>query len=190
MLRFKEIVPPFGLWLVMLLIAVAAAKAEPLAQPYKGEQNRQIKALSDADIKDLLAGRGWGLAKPAELNGYPGPAHVLEAAEELDLDADVKGKIEAIFTKMNAEAHVLGAEYVQAEAAIEAAFATQKASVESVQDLLTKAEAIRSKLRLVHLQAHLETTPLLTRHQKMIYAQLRGYSEGNHHHGGHHGSMK
>ena len=36
-------------------------------------------------MADLRAGRGMGLALAAELNGYPGPAHVLELADKLDL---------------------------------------------------------------------------------------------------------
>ena len=47
-------------------------------------QTRSIKALSDQQIADLGAGRGMGLALAAELNGYPGPSHVLELADKLD----------------------------------------------------------------------------------------------------------
>jgi len=42
---------------------------------YAGEENRAIKSLSESDIEELLSGSGWGLAKAAELNGVPGPAH-------------------------------------------------------------------------------------------------------------------
>jgi hypothetical protein len=38
-------------------------------------------------MSTLLSGQGSGFAKPAELNGYPGPAHVLELAGPLGLDA-------------------------------------------------------------------------------------------------------
>ena len=50
-------------------------------------QTRLIKALSEQQIADLKAGRGMGLALPAELNGYPGPIHVLELSDELGLSA-------------------------------------------------------------------------------------------------------
>ena len=43
---------------------------------YVGEERRQIKSLSDDDISELRQGGGWGLAKAAELNGVPGPAHL------------------------------------------------------------------------------------------------------------------
>ena len=51
-------------------------------------QTRPIKALSDDQVADLKNGRGMGLALAAELNGYPGPAHVLELADKLALSAD------------------------------------------------------------------------------------------------------
>jgi hypothetical protein len=56
--------------------------------PYAGMQMRLIKALSEQQIADLKAGRGMGLALPAELNGYPGPIHVLELSDELGLSAE------------------------------------------------------------------------------------------------------
>jgi len=52
-------------------------------QPYAGLQSRPLKALLDAQIADLRAGRGMTLALAAELNGYPGPLHVIELADAL-----------------------------------------------------------------------------------------------------------
>ena len=46
--------------------------------PYAGLEARAIKSLSAADVQELRRGGGWGLALPAELNGVPGPAHLLE----------------------------------------------------------------------------------------------------------------
>jgi hypothetical protein len=64
----------------------AASAAEP--SPYAGWQERHVKALSRQQLEDYLEGRGMGMALPAEVNGYPGPRHVLELADELDLTAD------------------------------------------------------------------------------------------------------
>ena len=52
------------------------------SRPYAGMQARAIKALSAEQIADLKAGRGLSLALAAELNGYPGPRHVLELVEQ------------------------------------------------------------------------------------------------------------
>src|SRR5207244_4142384 len=55
--------------------------ASTSVSPYAGQQRRSVKALSEQQLSDLQAGRGMGLALPAELNGYPGPSHVLELAD-------------------------------------------------------------------------------------------------------------
>jgi hypothetical protein len=62
-------------------------------QPYAGLQNRSIKTLSDQQIEDLTAGRGMGLALAAELNGYPGPIHAIELAEQLHLSPEQLRKL-------------------------------------------------------------------------------------------------
>jgi hypothetical protein len=54
--------------------------------PHAGQEVRDIKSLSDGDIQSLQNGTGeafGGMAKMAELNGYPGPRHVLDVASEL-----------------------------------------------------------------------------------------------------------
>ena len=51
--------------------------------PYAGFETREIKGLSEQDIRNSERGGGWGLALPAELNGRPGPVHLLELQEEL-----------------------------------------------------------------------------------------------------------
>src|SRR5581483_6020910 len=56
--------------------------------PYAGQQSREIKSLSDREIDGLKNARGLGLAKAAELNGYPGPMHVLELADALNITGD------------------------------------------------------------------------------------------------------
>jgi hypothetical protein len=53
--------------------------------PYAGQQARTIKALSDDEVTALSKGEGMGMAKAAELNGYPGPVHVLALAAQLGL---------------------------------------------------------------------------------------------------------
>jgi hypothetical protein len=65
--------------------AEAPAASPHAGQPHAGQQQRAIKALSAGDVAGLLAGSGAGFAKAAELNGYPGPLHVLELANELRL---------------------------------------------------------------------------------------------------------
>ena len=69
--------------------------------------------LSADQVKELLAGEGMGLAKPAELNHYPGPKHVLELVTELALTADQLRRVEVIRGDMLAAARRLGAAIVE-----------------------------------------------------------------------------
>ena len=91
---------------VALLLIVPSMATSALAQnhtPYAGLESRAIKALSPQQIADLREGRGMGLALPAELNGYPGPMHVLEQADALGLSEAQRGGTQAIFEAMRAE---------------------------------------------------------------------------------------
>ena len=56
--------------------------------PYVDHADREIKSLSDEEVTQLLGGEGMGLALPAELNGYPGPKHVIELADDLELSTE------------------------------------------------------------------------------------------------------
>jgi hypothetical protein len=82
-------------------------------------QTRSIKALSEQQIADLKAGRGMGLALAAELNGYPGPVHVLELSDKLGLSAEQKSRIEALFESMKAEAVPLGEKLLAQETTLD-----------------------------------------------------------------------
>ncbi len=75
------------IWISAALLLTSAAVANAQT-PYAGMQTRPIKALSEQQMADLSAGRGMGLALAAELNGYPGPVHVLELADKLNLSPD------------------------------------------------------------------------------------------------------
>ncbi len=166
------------LWAALAMSVAAGGAAAQTATPYAGQQDRAIASLSQADIDALLAGQGWGLAKPAELNGYPGPAHVLELADELGLSADQRRQIEAVFAEMQAEARRLGAEYVSTEEHLSMMFRMGHASSGSVRTLLDKSAQTLAALRHVHLDAHVQVTPLLSDAQKATYSELRGYGSG------------
>lgn len=167
-------------------LGAVPSAAETPSQPYAGEEARRIASLSEGDIAALLAGEGWGFAKAAELNGYPGPAHVLEHAEALRLDERQRERIDAIHAAMKARARDLGARYVAAEARLDDAFTGRAIDAATLAALTDEAAALRGELRHTHLAAHLETLPLLSRHQAMTYQRLRGYaSSGGGGGGGH-----
>src|SRR6187549_1634291 len=102
------------IWPVIASIAfVTSVHAQT---PYAGMQTRPIKALSEQQVADLGAGRGMGLALAAELNGFPGPSHVLELADALELSADQRTRVKALFDAMKAEAVPPGTRLIEQEA--------------------------------------------------------------------------
>lgn len=147
------------------------------AAPYAGLQSRDIKSLSEQDIADLRAGRGWGLALPAELNGRPGPFHVLELHKELGLSAEQVSAVTQIFERMRDAAVVAGERFIAAEAALDDAFSNGSLDDDVLARLLSESEAARKELRLIHLSAHLSTPDLLTENQIKKYNVLRGYAD-------------
>ena len=172
-----------------LAVAATCALAVPgltdSIMPYAGQESQMIKALSDDDISPLLKGEGMGFAKAAELNGYPGPKHVLDLADRLKLTPDQRQQIRAIFDKMSAAAKPLGAELVARERQLDRLF--QKSEI--THDRLARETAaiadLQGHLRSVHLAAHLETKAVLSAEQNALYEQLRGYDDmlTMHHHG-------
>ncbi|KNG95564.1 hypothetical protein [Pseudaestuariivita atlantica] len=146
-------------------------------QPYAGFESREIKSLSAADLEELRAGGGWGLALPAELGGLPGPAHLLELQEQLGLTGDQVARITDIRETMLAEAIAAGARFIEAERALSDAFADPGLGPERLRALIAEAGEARAALRYVHLSRHLMTPPLLTDGQIGRYAVLRGYAE-------------
>ncbi|WP_214648147.1 periplasmic heavy metal sensor [Ruegeria lacuscaerulensis] len=144
--------------------------------PYAGLQSRTIKSLSETDLEELRRGGGWGFALPAELNGKPGPAHLLELQDELGLSKDQVERIEAIYSEMRKQAIVAGERFIEAEAALSEAFAGDQLDLAELNKLVKAAETARAELRLIHLSRHLQTTPLLSADQIQQYNILRGYA--------------
>ena len=97
----------------LVAAGISGVRAETL--PYAGMQNRSLKALSEQQIEDLRAGRGMGLAMAAELNSYPGPAHVLELASALNLSEDQRDRTRALYGEMRDTAVPLGNEVLAKE---------------------------------------------------------------------------
>ena len=156
--------------------------------PYGGQQARSIKALSDEDIAALRKGEGMGMAKAAELNGYPGPLHVLQLAAQLGLTDAQRHDVQAIFDRVSAAAKRLGGELIAQEQALDQLFAKGDITPDRLAAATAAIAEVQGRLRLVHLAAHLETRALLDTNQIARYQQLRGYGEPSapvqhHHHG-------
>ncbi len=170
--------------------AAFAQVAHP-RQPYAELRTRAVKALSEQQMADLRAGRGMGLALPAELNGYPGPMHVLEHAGSLGLTPAQRERTRALFDAMKAEAVPLGERLIQQEAELDRLFATKTVQPANLEAATSAVGATQGALRAAHLRYHLAMVEVLAPEQVRRYGELRGYgagqARGGHGGGGHGG---
>jgi len=164
-----------------LVVSVMFVTSVNAQMPYAGMQTRSIKALSDQQIADLKAGRGMGLALAGELNGYPGPLHVLELADKLDLSADQRSHVQRLFDSMKAEAVPLGSRLIEQENDLDKQFANRTVTAESLKASIATVAATQGILRETHLKYH-STGAILSPSQMFKYAELRGYGSGHKHH--------
>jgi hypothetical protein len=143
----------------------SSATSSSQISPYSGQEIRDIKSLSDNDVQSLQNGTGeafGGIAKLAELNGYPGPRHVLDIAQELQLTDGQRMEIELIYQNMSNNAKSIGSAIIAIEQDMDEAFAN-----------------LYGQLRFVHLSAHLDTAQIMTTEQIQMYNEMRGYDGGS-----------
>jgi hypothetical protein len=161
-----------------LLFATGNAFAET---PYQGMQSRTVKALSEQQVADL---RGMGMALAAELNGYPGPSHVLELADKLELKPDQISAVRSLFESMKQESIRLGTKLIEQERELDWQFASRTVTPEGLRATTAAVARTQGELRETHLKYHLSTAALLDPEQMRRYASLRGYAgpSGHHHH--------
>jgi Spy/CpxP family protein refolding chaperone len=171
----------------LILPAGLLAETEHGHAPYAGWDGRAIKALSPEQVDDLQNGRGMGLALAAELNGYPGPRHVLELAEPLELTAEQQAEAQRLFDAMQAEAIVLGSQVIAGEAALDRLFATGAAADAAILAAAVEVGRAQGALRGHHLRYHVAMREALSPHQVARYRQLRGYAAGAAHAPSRHG---
>ena len=157
--------------------AIAAGNHAPAPSKYAGQETRAIKSLSAADMEELQRGGGWGLAKAAELNGVPGPAHLVELKHEIHLSHEQVTQITSIFNAMNGKAKQLGQQLIDLETMLEKHFQERTITDEILRDLLKQLADTRYELRYTHLATHLQTPAILSEAQISHYNQLRGYDK-------------
>lgn len=166
---------------VVLLSVFAFTNPASATQPgsYAGQEQREIKALSPEEVQSYLAGKGAGLAKAAELNHYPGPAHVLELADKLQLSEEQKASTKAIFDAMQKEAVVQGKTLIEKEQELDRQFAAGSVTTDSLRSILKQIGELQAEVRRSHLQAHIEQRAILTKVQIAKYDKFRGYASQN-----------
>jgi hypothetical protein len=116
-----------------------------------------------------------GLALAGELNGYPGPLHVIELADPLQLNTVQRQRVQELFEAMKVEAVSDGERLIVQENELDRAFAERRIDPGGLVRLTTQIGETQGQLRAVHLKYHLTTAALLTDIQRHHYAALRGY---------------
>jgi Spy/CpxP family protein refolding chaperone len=167
-----------------LLLVLPASSSLPQGKksPYAGQESRPIKSLSPEEIQSYENGEGMGFAKAAELNGYPGPRHVLDMAKELRLTEAQKDETQKAFDTMHEKAVLEGKHMVEAERRLDEEFSSRTINAGRLDSLTAAIGALQGKLRSIHLAAHLAESAILTSEQARTYEALRGYGGAEHHH--------
>jgi len=158
------------------LCIIALALAVPMRS-----QEAAHHACLEQERAALERGEGFGMALVADRNGYPGPRHILDLKDELQLSSAQTEKVQALFERMRASALAAVARLFEKEAELERLFAAGGVSNEAARRKVEEVAAARAELRWVHLSAHLEAFALLSPEQRARYQHLRhGGSEHAH----------
>lgn len=158
-----------------MLALISLTSASLAASTYAGQESREIKSLSPEDVGALLSGKGMGFAKAAELNGFGGPAHVLDLAAQLELNTEQRERTEALFASMSQKASLLGRALVEKKRELDGLFVNRTVTPESLTRKLQEIGALTAQVRDAHLEAHLAQIQILTPEQNARYGVLRGY---------------
>ncbi len=144
------------------------------AGPQGGRQdNKHQGGMQQRQFRALREGRGMGMARAAETNGYPGPKHVLELAEELALSDEQIARTNEIHNRVREQAPEMGRQIIEAEQRLEALFAEDRVTADKMSALLQEIGELRVRLRALHLNAHLDQAEVLSQEQIDQYMTLR-----------------
>lgn len=170
---------------VAVWFSACLGSAEDPQTSYSALHESEVRGLTSAEIESLRNGDGMGYALPAELNGYPGPKHVLELADRLGLNEDQRNRTLAVRGAMLDNARRTGSDLVAAYAALDHEFRAGNMSVEQLRRHTEKIGVLEGELRAIHMEAHLEMMRILTMEQVQAYGQFRGYATTEGHEHGH-----
>jgi hypothetical protein len=140
--------------------------------PHHETSGPEIPGLGADEVAELLEGRGMGQARVAEVQGYPGPRHVLNAwgAGTLPLSSEQATRVQEIARAMASAARRVGGLVLDTERELALAFRSGGIDATSLR------AALRGELRTLHLRAHLETRAMLDPAQIARYAELQGHA--------------
>lgn len=157
----------------VLFLSLVLVAQEPATRPPSHPRDALHYICLQMEQEALESGQGIGMAMVADRNGYPGPRHILDTKEKLQLSPDQERKVQALFESMHARAVVLGNEVLAKEAELERLLSGGDPDEAGVRRLLAESAALRAELRWVHFSAHLEARGILTPEQLHLYHAAR-----------------
>ncbi|RCV86824.1 Spy/CpxP family protein refolding chaperone [Billgrantia montanilacus] len=130
-------------------------------------------------MEGLRLGRGMELSLPAELNGHPGPMHVLELADALNLSEEQRERVELVFERMRERPSSLGEQVIESERELDRLFADGRAMLEEIERLTDQTARRWGQLRTAHLEYHLYMLKVLDEEQILRYSHLGRHGSGD-----------
>lgn len=143
----------------------------------QGMGGGMLGGVSGQEKEALLTGAGLGAGMIAMMNGYPGPKHVLEMGDELELTVAQRESIGTIYGNVKAESVKLGTELVEKDEALAALFASGSVKTGDVEKRAREIGELQGRVRAAHLNAHVETFEALTPAQREQLSSMQGMHE-------------
>ena len=126
-----------------------------------------------SDKNSLLNPEDIDQAAYAEKNGYPGPKHVIDLADKLQLSEEQKGSVKRIYNEMETRAKELGQRIIDLEEELNKAFGDKLVVEKSIRNDVEQIGRLRGRLRSVYFLAHFKTRNVLNDKQVATYIKLR-----------------
>ena len=98
----------------------------------------------------------------------------------LELSADQRDRVKALFDSMKAEAQPLGSKLIAQETELDRLFASRTVTPDRLKASTAAIALTQGELRGTHLKYHLSTADILSAGQMRKYAELRGYAGDGH----------
>lgn len=166
---------PLKMKLTAIMVCAVLTGCTTLS-PQKTSYHEQHQLFSEKNDEGYLTGEGMGYAMLADENHYPGPRHVLDLAKELKLSPQQIKDSQTLFDQMQKDASELGKKLVAKQKIFHHLFRTGQINDDTLAMLLTEMSILETKIRYVHLSAHLKQRAILTPNQIEHYDILRRYN--------------
>ena len=168
--------------LFLALLPLSAQQQQSGGQQSGGSGMKCMKKDMKKGMKKGMKKKGMqgghGAGHLAEMNGYPGPKHVLEFIEELDLSAEQVSQLRKLRTEVTVQSLELSDQIKDLRTKLKGVFAEKKATENGVRTIVSEISELQGRLDMVHLAAHLRAKGILSDEQTAKYYNLRPPPDG------------